>query len=69
MTTPGEWIEWNGGECPVGRNGVVEIQLRRDTRQAAEDYHARFRPIDADHVRWTWNHEDDDVIAYRIIRP
>ena len=61
MTTKkiyGDWIKWNGGECPVPPDTRVEAKLRcglleRDVR--ADDY--------------LWYHDDgfDDIVEYRII--
>lgn len=54
----GEWIEWKGGECPVGSYSKVETRLRCGLYS------------DADEARLIyWNHtgRGSDIIAYRII--
>ncbi|WP_370426117.1 hypothetical protein AB9Q52_011090 [Pantoea vagans] len=54
-----EWIEWKGGECPVGDSGRVDLKLHnghitRDVPASCVD---------------DWSHKDlmTDIIAYRII--
>lgn len=52
------WIEWGGGECPVGSYSKVETRLRCGLYS------------DADEARLIyWNHtgRGSDIIAYRII--
>lgn len=53
----GEWIEWDGGECPVADHVKVEYQLRAGAKGSEP---AR---------RLDWQHEGKrhDIIAYRII--
>lgn len=57
------WIEWNGGECPVGEDVVVEIKTRDGEIQLYQAY------------RWNWSHgegspvKDRQIIAYRINKP
>lgn len=57
------WIEWNGGECPVGEDVVVEIKTRDGEIQLDQAY------------GWNWSHEegspvkDRQIIAYRINKP
>lgn len=54
------WIEWNGGECPVPADALVEVKLRDTKIQGPWRGHA-----DA----WVWGHtdEDDDIVAYRVV--
>lgn len=57
------WIEWNGGECPVGEGVVVEIKARDGEIQLDQAY------------GWNWSHEkgspvkDRQIIAYRLHKP
>lgn len=57
------WIEWSGGECPVGEDVVVEIKTRDGEIQLDQAY------------GWNWGHEegspvkDRQIIAYRINKP
>lgn len=65
MTNEEGWIEWNGGECPLGPDVIADIRTRMDQypRQRAQGWH------------WmTWKHEptyfhgnNSDIIAYRIV--
>lgn len=57
-----DWIEWNGGECPVPLGSVVEVKIR------SGDVFERV----ASCIYWkNFSHPDDsgdDVIAYRIFK-
>ncbi len=61
----GEWHGWNGGECPVNPEAVVDVvsinydgSPERDTSNYA---------LAADHC---WVHDDDgDIIAFRVVKP
>lgn len=56
-----EWIEWEGGKCPIDAGAIAEARLRNgyvQTLDPAGDY--------------DWCHADDaydgyDIIAYRVI--
>ena len=52
----GSWWGWNGGECPVHPETVVEIQ------------HANREQIEACDVRWTKKNFSGDVVAFRVIK-
>lgn len=51
----GKWHGWNGGECPVHPETVVEVLLR----SGCEDGPANV--VD-------WDHKYDPVIAFRVIK-
>lgn len=55
------WVEWKGGECPIGKNVLIQVRLRLDNNQSN---HAPREP-----QYWNWGHRwgDNDIIAYRII--
>ncbi len=55
------WIEWKGGECPVGPDVVVEIQMDND---------GFVYLFHAGEFRWAWLHggKDDDIIKYRVVK-
>jgi hypothetical protein len=68
--TPGEWIEWAGGECPVDGDALVEIKVRGDNI-ISPPTEARFWAVGDD---W-WAHEVSpvfgnarDIIAYRVVQ-
>ena len=54
------WIEWKGGECPVGFDEYVEVKLR-DGSIPKQAHHGR---------TWNWIHSHSrfDVVAYRRAR-
>lgn len=55
------WIEWNGGECPVGGGCVVSYKMRDGkTFKCGEP---------AREVRWNYNLTTTDIIAYRLHNP
>lgn len=51
------WIEWNGGECPVDGNEIIDIRYPESREEFSAK--AKFR---------RWNHCGDkgDIIAYRL---
>lgn len=51
------WIAWNGGDCPVPDETVVDVRLRADGEVLAHP--ARY---------WNWQHDDscDPILAYRV---
>lgn len=56
----GGWIEWNGGECPVAPEAIVEVKLasKKFVTGMAEDYQ--------------WSNDDPwtvRIIAYRVVQP
>ncbi|WBG90047.1 hypothetical protein N5580_13220 [Pantoea piersonii] len=53
----GEWIEWNGGECPVKESDWIEARLR-DGEEAGGL---------ACHGEWEHKNRSFDIIAYRVI--
>jgi hypothetical protein len=65
MTKFSEWRIWNGGECPVAPDTLVQVQCACETRSAslvkptyaADDYH------------WEWRNDGSghDIIAYREV--
>jgi len=59
-----DWIEWNGGECPVSPDAVINIRTRIPESSPRED--AWF---EADDVDWDIINEESDIIAYRVVRP
>lgn len=52
------WIPWNGGNCPVEGDVLVEVKFRDGTINEIEE--AR---------QWKWNHlgGESDIVAYRIV--
>jgi hypothetical protein len=55
-----EWIEWNGGECPVLADSLVDIRVECGNHSygsCADD--------------WDWTHGDPygyDIVAYRLAK-
>lgn len=54
----GGWIEWNGGECPVGKDEMIDIKY-------GDDAYANYVRAGA----FNWKHDDDcyPIIAYRVV--
>ncbi|RWO20639.1 hypothetical protein [Mesorhizobium sp.] len=52
-----DWVEWNGGECPVTTGTLIDVELRHGQKLG----HLFGSEVD-------WRHDvmDDDIIAYRI---
>jgi len=55
------WIDWGGGECPVGYDTLVDCWLRGESSPCKDPQEAR---------AWYWRHDGDafDIIKYRIVR-
>lgn len=55
-----DWIEWNGGECPLPPETNVEVRFRNGKTSCTDD------PF-----YWRWGHLSEasisDIIAYRVI--
>lgn len=57
----GSWHGWNGGECPVHPDTVVEVQTYGKNSGSNEDLAYTF----------SWNEPDtygDTIIAFRVIK-
>lgn len=68
--TAGEWIEWNGGICPVDCETIIEYRLRW-MRPDNESFHAAAGECRWDHGRTPASAADEslrksDIIAYRV---
>jgi hypothetical protein len=51
------WIEWDGGECPVSDGAVVQVELRggdRMTGAFADEF-------------WRKDNSPGDIVAYRVV--
>ncbi|MGL5775510.1 MAG: hypothetical protein ACRCYB_09250 [Aeromonas veronii] len=64
------WIEWGGGECPVGDGSLIDVTFRDGTVQAA--CKARGEKSEG-HRYWTYvwacTGHKSDIIAYRLHKP
>lgn len=60
----GEWIEWEGGECPVDRDAMVQTKYRGG--RLGFPKRASSYVIDwlAPHTGSDW-----DLVAYRVVQP
>ena len=52
----GKWHGWNGGECPVHPETVVEVQYNRRETHTAK--------------KFVWSHSlsNADIVAFRVIK-
>lgn len=57
-----DWIEWNGGECPVGEGTLVEYKLRGNPDTSVED-----ASFPAEDLQWNHKNEPLDIVAYRLV--
>jgi hypothetical protein len=61
----GKWHGWNGGECPVDPEALVDVVSINYVGSPERD--ASNYALAADHC---WVHDDDgDIIAFRVIKP
>lgn len=63
-TTPGDWIDWTGGECPVLDCVRVDVRFRDGREELSHDP-----------AGWIWRHTPlnlrgeragSDIVAYRV---
>lgn len=59
----GEWHDWNGGECPVHPESVVEVRVW------LAGYGADGATNNAGMWRWRHNGGMGDIIAFRVVTP
>lgn len=66
MTSP-DWIEWNGGECPLPVGTMHERRYRRGAVWGP----APVQPYDFNDIIWGHSERspDCDIIAYREVKP
>jgi hypothetical protein len=64
-----DWIEWNGGERPVGWEDIVEVRFRDGTTDIsmAGDFCPLIPPSNAHNDNWVHGDSMDDIIAYRVV--
>lgn len=61
----GEWIEWEGGECPVEGGAIVRVQYARPANTSLGQ---RIEwAVPARELAWYHDGADDDIIAYRVV--
>jgi len=53
------WIEWNGGECPVGDFDEVQVKYKVDDGSGMEG-------CEAQELHWHHEDADFDIVAYRL---
>lgn len=56
------WIEWNGGECPVGDFDEVQVKYKVDDGSGMEG-------CEAQELHWHHEDADFDIVAYRLHKP
>lgn len=52
-----DWIEWNGGECPVDAETIVSLKCREFPVLIARK---------AKNIRWHHDGKFDDIVAYKL---
>lgn len=59
------WIKWEGGECPVAADAIVEVKL--SCEEGGWNWESDPHPAWA--WWWGWNEgKNTDIIAYRIVK-
>ena len=73
MDNGGDWIEWEGGECPVEPGMMVEVRYRpsHPLLPVSESSPARAGWFKLQGSSDWWRHESqvrtNDIIAYRVL--
>ncbi len=57
-----DWIEWDGGECPVPPETMVEVRFPVGALHSSETHPAK-------EFRWNLKGGFGDIIAYRVVSP
>ncbi len=66
----GEWIEWNGGECPVPKGTLVDVQYRDgDVCNKLQANVVMDQWPDASVSFWGHSNHEKDITAYRLHQP
>lgn len=60
-----DWIEWHGGERPVAFGDLVEVVYLDQPRPEQHAIHECF----AGFFSWQHTDENDDIVAYRVVKP
>jgi hypothetical protein len=55
-----DWIDWHGGECPVGPSTPVEVRLRMGST---------ITDVPPGDFLWSHNGGHGDIVAYRVVKP
>ena len=55
-----EWIGWGGGLRPCGNDSTIDIRMRDGTE---------IKNTRAGFWVWTSSMDEDDIIAYRLVKP
>lgn len=70
MSETGEWIEHDGGPCPVASDELVDVKF--EDGQSADHFPAHLWSYsDGVPLDW-WKHEGTPgtgIIAYRVVKP
>jgi hypothetical protein len=60
-----DWIEWNGGECPVTLGTKITAKFRQDEFEK-EPFVTTLRINNEDTLQWVHNGNPGDIVAYKI---
>ena len=64
------WIEWEGGECPVGKGTLVDVRYRDGQELSALPANGMTKGArDASYAFWHDDGNINDIIAYRLHKP
>lgn len=68
-----EWIEWNGGKCPVPDDANVSVKFRKEVDSFISDDGYYSTAVRADGLDWehgtlfTDPDGEYDIVAYRVV--
>lgn len=71
MSEAGDWIKWEGGECPVAQDTILDVKHRDGEifrGQPAMSFRTH-RGGEFIGAACTWQHDGEcgDIIAYRVV--
>ena len=61
----GEWIKWQGGNCPLPPGTLIQVQMRYETAFGKDESQP---PRRAHAFNWRWDADEIlDIVAYRVM--
>jgi hypothetical protein len=63
-----DWINWEGGRCPVSGDTRVQVQFRSDIDRRQAERASGPNGNVARAVSWANTGSGGDIIAYRVVR-
>lgn len=60
------WIKWDGGECPVEKGVLVDVEYRNGVVLYRRPANTRIKGLEASGCFWHNENSNHDIVAYRL---